>query len=257
MGVPVRIRELAQLSSTPMPKALMAGFAICLGLLIYGLLLLHRDQEAFLVWIREDGLVEWLTFAVILFMSAFSFVMSYDFGRSRPARGAKRVWLLLGFLFLFGAMEEISWGQRVLGIESPEWFIRNNKQGETNLHNLIVYGVSVNKLVFGKILSILIGMYLLAVPLLDRINESFRNFINRWGIPVAQNYQILLCVIVIILVQIHLRLAGKAAELRELCIAYLFLLILVHPHNQEAFPLKEMAPRRRIVTPGVGKVQEK
>jgi hypothetical protein len=31
----------------------------------------------------------------------------------------------------------------------------------------------------------------------------------------------------------------------------------VHPHNQEAFPLREMAPWRRIVTPGAGKVQEK
>jgi hypothetical protein len=170
--MPVRIKELAQLSSTPMPKALMAGFAVCLGLLIYGLLLLLRDQEAFLVWIREDGLVEWITFAMLLITSALSFVMSYDFGRSRPGRGAKRVWLFLGFLFLFGAMEEISWGQRVLGIESPDWFIRHNKQGETNLHNLIIYGVSVNKLIFGKILGILIGMYLLAAPLLYRINGS-------------------------------------------------------------------------------------
>jgi hypothetical protein len=254
--MPVRIKELAQLSSTPMPKALMAGFAVCLGLLIYGLLLLLRDQEAFLVWIREDGLVEWITFAVLLITSALSFVMSYDFGLSRPGRGAKRVWLFLGFLFLFGAMEEISWGQRVLGIESPDWFIRHNKQGETNLHNLIIYGVSVNKLIFGKILGILIGMYLLAAPLLYRINGSFRHFMNRWGIPVAQNYQIILCVIVIILVQIHLRLAGKVAELRELCIAYLFLLILVHPYNQEAFPLRELTLWRWMGLLGVGKARE-
>jgi hypothetical protein len=239
-----------------MPKALMAGFAVCLGLLIYGLLLLHRDQEAFLVWIREDGLVEWLTFAVLLIMSALSFVMSHDFGRSKPARGAKRVWLFLGVLFLFGAMEEISWGQRVLGIESPEWFIRHNNQGETNLHNLIIYGASVNKLIFGKILGILIGMYLLAVPLLYRINEGFRNVINRWGIPIVQNYQIILGVIVIILVQIHLRLAGKVAELRELCIAYLFLLILVHPYNQEAFPLRELTLGRWMGFLGVRKARE-
>jgi hypothetical protein len=239
-----------------MPKALMAGFAVCLGLLIYGLLLLHRDQEAFLVWIREDGLVEWLTFAVLLIMSALSFVMSHDFGRSKPARGAKRVWLFLGVLFLFGAMEEISWGQRVLGIESPEWFTRHNNQGETNLHNLIIYGASVNKLIFGKILGILIGMYLLAVPLLYRINEGFRNVINRWGIPVVQNYQIILGVIVIILVQIHLRLAGKAAELRELCIAYLFLLILMHPYNHEAFPSRELTTWRWMGLLGVGKARE-
>ena len=121
----MRIKELAQLSSTPMPKALIAGFAVCLGLLIYGLLLLHRDQEAFLVWIREDGLVEWLTFVELLIMSAFSFLISFTFNRSEPGSAVKRVWLFLGFLFLFGAMEEISWGQRILGIESPEWFLKH------------------------------------------------------------------------------------------------------------------------------------
>jgi len=252
----MRIRELAQLSSTPIPKTLVVGLVVCLGLLVYGLLLLRRDPVAFLVWIREDGLVEWLTFAVLVIMSAFSFVMSYGFGRSGPARGAKGVWLFLGFLFFFGAMEEISWGQRVLGIESPQWFLQHNRQGETNVHNLVIYGVNINKLVFGKILGVLIGMYLLAVSLLYRVNEGFRNFMNRWGIPIAQNYQILLCVMVIILVQIHLRLADKAAELREFCISYLFLLILVHPYNHEAFPLRDLTRWRWMGFFGVRKARE-
>ena len=32
-------------------------------------------------------------------------------------------------------MEEISWGQRIFKIESPEFFIQNNFQRELNLHN--------------------------------------------------------------------------------------------------------------------------
>ena len=252
----MRIQELTQLSSTTIPKALMAGLAIILGLFVYGLVLLHQDQEAFLVWIREDGLVEWLTFAVLLITSAFSFIMSYAFSRSEPESGAKRVWLFLGFLFLFGAMEEISWGQRVFGIESPQWFLKHNRQGETNLHNLLVFGVNINKLVFGKILAILIGIYLLAIPLLYRFNQGFKDFINRWSIPIAQNYQILLFVIVVIIAQPHLRLAEKAGELRELCSCFFFLLILVHPYNQEIFPLKGLAIRRREVSLKVGKGRE-
>jgi hypothetical protein len=252
----MRIRELTPPSSTPIPKALIAGLAVILGICAYGLILLHLDKEAFLVWIREDGLVEWLTFVTLLVMSAFSLIGAYAFSRSEKARTATRVWLFLGFLFLFGAMEEISWGQRVLGIESPQWFLKHNKQGETNLHNLLIYGVGVNKLVFGKILSILIGIYLLAVPLLYRINEGFRNFVNRWRIPIARNYQILLCAIIVILVQIHLGLAEKAGELRELCMCYVFLLILLHPYNREVFPWKEMAPWGRMVSPEVGKVRE-
>jgi len=226
----------------------MGGLAVILGILVYGLVLLHQDQGAFRVWIREDGLVEWLTFGELLIMSAFSFIMSLAFNRSDPEGGGKSVWLFLGFLFFFGAMEEISWGQRIFGVESPEWFLKHNKQGETNLHNLLIYGVNINKLVFGKILAILIGIYLLAAPLLYRFNERFKNLMNRWGIPIAQNYQILLWVIVIIVVQFHISLSKKAGELLELCSCFFFLLILVHPYNQEIFPLKGLVLWRRKVS---------
>ena len=234
----MRIKELTRLSSTPIPKALMAGLAFILGILAYGLVLLHRDQEAFLVWIREDGLVEWLTFAELLIMAIYSCIVSRVFSRSEQGRPPRRLWLSLGLLFLFGAMEEISWGQRILGIESPQWFLRHNRQGETNLHNLLVFGVNINKLVFGKILAVLIGIYLLAVPLAYRLGQTFRDFITRWGVPIAQNYQILLGIIVVLVVEPHLRIAEKAGELRELCICFVFLLILLHPYNHEIFPLK-------------------
>jgi hypothetical protein len=228
----------------------MAGLAFIMGIFVQGLVLLHQDQEAFLVLVREDGLVEWLTFGELLIMSAFSFIISFAFSRSEPRSSAKKVWLFLGFLFLFGAMEEISWGQRILGIETPQWFLKHNKQGEINVHNLLIYGVNINKLVFGKILGILIGMYLLAIPPLYRFNRRFKEFMNRWGVPIAQNYQILLCASVIILVQLHISLAGKAGELLELCNCFFFLLILVHPYNYELFPLKELALWRGQVSFG-------
>jgi hypothetical protein len=217
---------------------LMAGLAFILGIFVYGLVLLHLDKDAFLVLTREDGLVEWLTFVELLISSAFSFIVSHAFSRSEMGKAAKRIWLLLAFLFLFGAMEEISWGQRIMGIESPEWFLKHNRQGEINVHNLMIYGVEINKLVFANILGTCSGIYLLGVPLLYRFNERCKDFINRWGIPVAQNYQILLFVIVIILVELHRSLSGRVGELFELCNCFFGLLILVHPYNQEIFPLK-------------------
>ena len=43
----------------------------------------------------------------------------------------------LGFFLLFFLvmMEEISWGQRIFGIATPESFQSINYQGETNIHN--------------------------------------------------------------------------------------------------------------------------
>jgi tetratricopeptide (TPR) repeat protein len=44
---------------------------------------------------------------------------------------------LLSLAAFYTLMEEISWGQRLLAIESPEFFAENNGQGETNLHNFL------------------------------------------------------------------------------------------------------------------------
>ena len=42
----------------------------------------------------------------------------------------------MALIFIFGAGEEISWGQRIFNVESSEYFLENNAQGETNLHNM-------------------------------------------------------------------------------------------------------------------------
>ncbi len=44
--------------------------------------------------------------------------------------------LLLALLFLFGAGEEISWGQRIFGWSTPAAYSKMNLQHETNIHNL-------------------------------------------------------------------------------------------------------------------------
>lgn len=240
------IKDLWQLSSTPIPKAIVTGSIILLIILAYGLVLLHQDQEAFLFWIREDGLVEWLTFVVLIVMSAFSFSMSFAFSRSGAEGRAKKVWFFLGFLFFFGAMEEISWGQRILGVESPEWFLKHNRQSEINVHNLLIYGVNLNKVFFGRFLAILVLIYMLAMPLLYRVNGGFKNFINRWAIPIPQNYQILFFIIVNIFLHYHLRLTKKVSEMRELSNCFFFFLALIHPLNDQLFPMKGLSFLKRI-----------
>lgn len=40
------------------------------------------------------------------------------------------------FLLIFIAGEELSWGQRLVGWDTPEFILENNEQGEFNLHNL-------------------------------------------------------------------------------------------------------------------------
>ena len=247
------IKDLLQLSSTPIPKAIIAELIILFIILTYGLVLLHQDIEAFLFWIREDGLVEWLTFVVLIVMSAFSFTMSFAFSRPGAEGRAKKVWLFLGFLFLFGAMEEISWGQRILGIQSPEWFLKHNRQGEITIHNLVIYGVNLNRVVFGRFLGIMVLIYMLAMPILYRLNKRYKDFNNRWRIPIPQNYEILLFIIINLILQYHMGLTKKVSEMRELSNCFFFFLILIHPFNDQVFPIKGLSFLRRTIFMKEGK----
>jgi hypothetical protein len=70
----------------------------------------HKDQSAFRIWVREGGLVEWFTFAELLMVCIYTIIIFCLLNQPDAGRPARRVWLLLGFLFFLGAMEEISGG---------------------------------------------------------------------------------------------------------------------------------------------------
>lgn len=83
----------------------------------------------------EDGPIEWLGFACF----AFAGIMGFRIARLCWRSDRRRVAILYGIFALgmiFAAGEEISWGQRVLDIETPEILEEINKQEELNIHNI-------------------------------------------------------------------------------------------------------------------------
>lgn len=207
--------------------------ALILMPVLFGLYLSFFQKKFFEdVYTREDGVIEWIT-VVALLMGCFLCLKRLwrSFGK-RP-----QVFLMttsvLALLYFFGAGEEISWGQRILGIESSDFFEHNNSQGEINLHNLIVGGVKINKLVFGTILAVSIIFYLAVWPVLYRKKASIRSFTDRWGIPVPQNYQISAYLLLFALVS--LMPSHKRFEVMEYGGCLIFLLITWRPLNQAAF----------------------
>jgi hypothetical protein len=83
----------------------------------------------------EDGPVEWGS-AVLLFFS--SAVCSLCYAKVRKlvsvSMVTKLTLVLLALVFFVIAMEEISWFQRILNLETPLLF-KGNEQGEINFHN--------------------------------------------------------------------------------------------------------------------------
>src|SRR5699024_6226062 len=78
----------------------------------------------------EDGPVEYLSAAFLLVGAVLTAVWAVRLVRRRGILAV--VALVLAVVFLLICLEEISWGQRVFGIRSPEFFIEHNMQREMN-----------------------------------------------------------------------------------------------------------------------------
>jgi hypothetical protein len=107
-----------------------------LGLVAYGLAvgLLPPESVHGLV-VSERGPVELATAAGFGATGVLALGLA---GRTRGVAPTpvRILYLLFAAAALFACLEEISYGQHLLGWETPRWFAERNAQQETNLHNL-------------------------------------------------------------------------------------------------------------------------
>ncbi|MCB2193226.1 MAG: hypothetical protein KQI62_16760 [Deltaproteobacteria bacterium] len=85
--------------------------------------------------VQEDGLLEYTQFFCYAAAGGLCLYASPRLWGQAPAAHFWTV-LLLGLGLLVVAGEEISWGERLLGYDLPQWFAENNFQHEVSLHNL-------------------------------------------------------------------------------------------------------------------------
>ena len=76
----------------------------------------------------EDDFFETAT-AILAFVTALLFLISGKLGAHTS--------YLFAAAYLLFAFEEINWGQRIFGIDSPDYFKNYNWQKEINLHNFL------------------------------------------------------------------------------------------------------------------------
>jgi hypothetical protein len=122
----------------PSSKFMLIG-STAIGLfLIIHIRMYDPSSRIFEVLYLEDGIFESLTpilmvIAVLLIgLSIPKLRKDAQFVNSRNL--ITLIYLFLMLVFFLNAMEEISWGQRIFGWETPQTF-EGNVQEETNLHN--------------------------------------------------------------------------------------------------------------------------
>lgn len=210
-------------------------YPLILLMLVIGSYFAMTDPEFYTqVLAKEDGPIEWLT--VIGLLLSFAVCM-YRVITLRKDKNAAfiLVWAFLALVCFFGAGEEISWGQRIFNVESSEWFKQNNAQQETNLHNLVVEGKKVNKIIFSALLGLSLLTYLLVFTFAYRRFDGFKRFCDYMGVPIAHYHQVIAWLTVAIVAEVLIKDVSRSSELFESAAVFVFLLNISVPYNHTLF----------------------
>ena len=200
---------------------------------LLGLLLSYVNVHYFnSVYTVEDGMIEWFTVDALLFSA---FITIYRLNKFRTQKGLLFFLglLLFSIVFIFGAGEEISWGYHMFQYDVPQFFRDYNGQGETNLHNLVVSGKKINKIIFGTFLGICIAFYFLVLPILYKKFEKVKSLVNRCAIPLPRGVHIILYLLLFGITSIMP--STKKGEVLEFGGTFIFLIMILFPLNREIF----------------------
>jgi|SaaInlStandDraft_4_1057021.scaffolds.fasta_scaffold62432_1 hypothetical protein len=112
------------------------SFLIC-GFYLYAVLYV---PQWYVLATYEDLYGEWVQTFSFLATSIFSFLIIFN---TKQKTAYRAFFTLLGIAALYVFLEEISWGQRLIGFGTPEFFEKHNYQDEVNFHNLLTGPVDV------------------------------------------------------------------------------------------------------------------
>jgi hypothetical protein len=178
----------------------------------------------------EDGPIEYTTALLLLLSSGVLFRQSVRLLAGGWPLAAALVFVY-SLAFLFGAGEEVSWGQRIFGIETPEYIAERNVQGELTLHNLSWGEDHLAHTIFGNLLSVVLLGYLVVLPLLYPRVRFIAALADRFMVPVGSLRHAVGAVaggIIMMLVDLP-----RQWEVFELVFALLTLSIFLAPVNAE------------------------
>lgn len=181
--------------STPLKLIYILVFLwLILSLLVFSFM----GEKSVLCLTAEDGVVE--SAGAVFFLLA-SIVFMINFLKSKPGNDffiwkTKRnlFFLMLSILFFVAFGEEISWGQRILSIRTPEYFQSHNIQKEINIRNLRPFHRLDDKgeekgfvsllMNIDKLFSMFWFSYVVLIPLGEKCSRKVSGCLRKINVPV-------------------------------------------------------------------------
>jgi hypothetical protein len=114
-------------------KFIVFVFPLLLSLSFFWVKLAFPD--IYIRLIQEDSIFEYTQSLFYFALAVPALLLSATFFRQRMLLHCV-LYIVLAAALLFVALEEVSWGQRIFGIENPAFFSQHNVQGEITVHNL-------------------------------------------------------------------------------------------------------------------------
>jgi hypothetical protein len=199
-------------------------YAILIAFALWSIYLYFFNPALLTTITREDSVTETVS-AIAYLLSAGIFIVAWIRG------GFQNVFLLgYGLLFFVVGGEEISWGQRIIGLQTPAILLEVNVQNETNLHNIEGIYQHVRMIALLVVLTISILM-----PLTRQWLQSFRTLYDRFAIPVVPIWTIPLTIIAVLFMAVP-RLFWRETifaldEIGELYLSVVFLFFAISVRN--------------------------
>jgi len=171
--------------------------------------------------LENSSVLIWLILLVLFLLFAL---------KLRAKKLAFYFYLALSLIAFFVTMEEISWGQRIFQIKTPEFFSKNNYQNEIGLHNTKIGNVSVNKFISGKIAPVFILVYFFFFPLLQRKNNRLVTKIIEYLKLPLMPLKYLWILLLYLLVSYTAVFYSRKGELVEFYVPYLFCVLFINKY---------------------------
>lgn len=155
-------------------------FIIPILLFLFSLIILMRYNHIFFYLEAEDSVIEWLQFLFITLILFLNFKLFSKYKAKDKLLAFIFLFAAIGFLFIAG--EEISWGQRIFNIPTPEEYAKVNIQQELTIHNYgLIFGYVYRiYMIFGLLASTMFIFKPLLLRFIPRLKKVWNTFIPGW-----------------------------------------------------------------------------